>query len=137
MNPGPANVLLALLDQMTAVPASDLSSAVHLAGEVLGASDARLLVADYGLTALQELGIDGPTGVSQPIEGTSAGRCFSRGDVVVSGEEPSTVWVLLADGTERLGVLELTHPSWSDGHQSLVEPVVRLLRGSKTPEALI
>ena len=108
MEPEPADLLLALLDQMVAVPASELLSAVHLAGEVLGASDARLLVADYGLTALQELGKEGPTGVSQPIEGTRAGRCFARGDVVVSGEDPATVWVLLADGSERLGVLELT-----------------------------
>ncbi len=127
MNPRPAEVLLTLLDQMVAVPASDLISAVRLAGDALGASDARLLVADYGLTALQELGKDGPVNVFQPIEGTSAGRCFARGDVVVSGEEPSTVWVLLADGTERLGVFELTHPSWSDELQSLLDPIVRLL----------
>ncbi len=127
MDPKPADVLLALLDQMVAVPASELLSAVHLAGEVLGASDARLLVADYGLTALQELGKDGPTGVSQPIEGTRAGRCFARGEVVVSGEDPSTVWALLADGSERLGVLELTYPVWSDELMALLDPVVQLL----------
>ena len=37
------------------------------------------------------------------IEGTLAGHAFVRDEVVVSGTEPTLVWVPLSEGTERLG----------------------------------
>jgi serine phosphatase RsbU (regulator of sigma subunit) len=94
---------------------------------VLGASSARMLVADYGLLSLQELGGEGPRGPSQLIEGTLAGRCFASGEIVVAGHDPATVFVPLAEGSERLGVLELTLPAWSEDLRAVVAPVVRVL----------
>ena len=133
MGPEPGEVtrregaLAALLGQTTDLPANQLTTIVEAAGRVLGASSARVLIADYGLTSLQELGVDGPTGVRQPIEGTIAGRAFSGREVVVTGGDPATVLVPLTEGIERLGVLELTHGSWNDELNSLLSPVVRVL----------
>ncbi|MHB1987105.1 MAG: PP2C family protein-serine/threonine phosphatase [Acidimicrobiales bacterium] len=121
------NPLAALLAGTTGLPASELASAVDLAGRVIGADSARMLIADYGLRSLQELGEDGPTGPRQPIEGTLAGRSFARDEIVVSAGQPSSVWVPLTEGSERLGVLELTHGSWSDDVERLLAPVVRVL----------
>jgi serine phosphatase RsbU (regulator of sigma subunit) len=116
-----------LLAGTTELPASELTRMVDVAGEVLGATSARVLVADYGLTSLQPLGEDGPLGPRELIEGTLAGRCFSSGEIVVSGDGPTTVWVPLAEGSERLGVLQLEHPAWTDDLRPGVGPVVRVL----------
>src|SRR5688572_5169619 len=106
------DTLAELLAATTDLPANELTKLVDLAGQALGAISARVLIADYGLTSLQELGEDGPTGPRLPIEGTLAGRAFSGTDVVVSGDDPVLVHVPLSEGSERLGVLELTHGSW-------------------------
>lgn len=121
------DALASLLSGTTELPASELMRAVDVAGRVLGASCARMLVADYGLLSLQELGSDGARGPRRLIEGTLAGRCFASGDIVVAGHEPATVFVPLAEGSERLGVLELTLPAWSEDLRTVVEPVVRVL----------
>ena len=123
---GPDGRLTALLTQAVAVAAGDLRSVVDLAGAALGATSARMLVADYGLTSLQELGDDGPAGPRQLIEGTLAGRSFASEEIVVIAEPP-TVWIPLVEGSERLGVLELAHPSWSAEHRAEADAVVRLL----------
>ena len=85
-----------------------------------------MLVADYGMTSLQELGENGPQGPRQLIEGTLAGRCFAT-DQVVLVEDPPTVWLPLAEGSERLGVLELHHPSWSDEDSDVADAIIRTL----------
>ncbi len=121
------DALAALLSGTTELPASELTRVVDVAGRVLGATSARMLVADYGLLSLQELGSDGPRGPRRLIEGTLAGRCFASGEIVVSGHDPATVFVPLAEGSERLGVLELSLPAWSEDLRSVVGPVVRVL----------
>src|SRR4029078_837640 len=63
----------------------------------------------------------------QPIEGTLAGHAFTRDEIVVSGSQPTLVWVPLAEGSERLGVLELAYASWSDDVRATLAPVVRVL----------
>lgn len=108
------------------VPASDLTTMARTAGHALGATEAKILVADYGLTSLQELGDYGPTGSRTAIDGTSAGLSFARGSTIVAPDE-STVWLPLTEGSERIGVLELTHPTWSDEHEALSEQVLRVL----------
>lgn len=115
-----------LLRDADQLPASALRDVVDLAGRALGASSARMLVADYSLTSLQELGENGPQGPRQLIEGTMAGRCFATGQIVTV-DDPATVWVPLSDCTERLGVLELGHPSWSDEPREAVDAVTRIL----------
>jgi serine phosphatase RsbU (regulator of sigma subunit) len=119
--------LATLLEGTTELPASDITRAVDVAGGVLGATSARLLIADYAVVTLQELGEDGPTGPRLPIVGTLAGRAFLTGEVMVSSDDPALVWVVVAEGSERLGVLELTHPSWSDEARELLDPIVRVL----------
>ena len=121
------DALIALIAETTSVPASELQVVVELVGRAIGAASARVLIADYGLVSLLELGEDGPTGPRQAIDGTIAGRAFARGDVVVSGDGPVTVHVPLAEGSERLGVLELIHESWTDEIGSLIDPIVRVL----------
>ena len=105
---------------------------VNVAGKVLGAEHARVLVADYALVSLQPLGEDGPTGDAQSIEGTLAGHAFARGEVVVSGSQPTLVWVPLSEGSERIGVLELSYDSWSDDVRAALAPVVRVYEGDWT-----
>ena len=122
----PDDRLAALLTDATSVAAGDLRSVIDLAGAALGATSARMLVADYGLTSLQELGDDGPDGPRQLIAGTLAGRSFAAHEIVVI-DEPPTVWIPLAEGSERLGVLELAHPTWSDEHRTAADMLVRLL----------
>jgi serine phosphatase RsbU (regulator of sigma subunit) len=119
--------LTALLEGTTELPADELTSMVDVAGRALGARSARLLIADYGLTSLQELGAEGPTGNRRAIEGTMAGRAFTGREVIVADGEPTVVLVPLSEGSERLGVLELVHDAWSDELHSLLSPVVRVL----------
>ncbi len=115
-----------LLREATACPAGGLRGIIDLAGHALGADTARMLVADYGLTTLQELGQNGPQGARQDIEGTMAGRSFATG-AILTIEEPPTVWIPLAEGSERIGVLELAHPSWSEIPQDEVDAIVAVL----------
>src|SRR5687768_18595186 len=121
------DVLTALLEATNELPANELTRVVDAAGQALGATSARVLIADYALLSLQELGEDGPTGVRQPIDGTLDGRALARDEVVVSSDEQGTVWVPLSEGSERLGVLEMTHPAWSDAAHLALEPVVQIL----------
>ena len=108
------SALATLLTDTTDLPVSDLTRVVELAGIALGATSARMFVADYGLTSLQELGLHGPTGRREPLAGTLPGRCFASGEVITANDAEGTVWVPLSEGSERLGVLELVHPGWSD-----------------------
>lgn len=119
--------LLSLLAATEEMPANELVRVVDLAGEVLGANSAMMLVADYGLTSLQPLGTDGSTAPRQAIAGTLAGRAFERGEIVISGDTPATVLVPLSEGSERLGVLELVHASWDAEARALLDAVARIL----------
>lgn len=121
------DALRSLLAGTSELPASELTRVVNLAGEVLGAEGARVLVADYGLAWLHELGEDGPAGDAQAIEGTLAGHAFVRDEVVVSEGPPTLVWVPLSEGTERLGVLELSYRAWRDDVRDVLDAVVRVL----------
>ncbi len=122
--PAPA---LSLLRASTEVHANELARVVDLVAGVLGADSARVHIADYGLSSLVELGADGPTGPSQSIDGTLAGRAFARGEVIVSSDDPAVVWIPLTEGSERIGILELTHSAWSNEVEAALEPVVRVL----------
>jgi serine phosphatase RsbU (regulator of sigma subunit) len=121
------DTLAGLLRTTELLPASELTAVVNLAGRLLGATSARMLVADYSLTSLQELGDDGPTGARQLVDGSLAGRALIGAEIVVSGDAPATVLVPLSEGSERLGVLELTHPAWADDVRATLDPVVRIL----------
>jgi serine phosphatase RsbU (regulator of sigma subunit) len=119
--------LASVLELTADVGPGDLVRAADVVAASVGAESGRVLIADYGLVSLHELGVDGPTGVRQSIEGTLAGRAFAAGETVVSGHDPTSVWLPLVEGTERLGVLELTHPSWNEEIRQAVGPVLRVL----------
>ena len=123
------DLLATLLRSSELLPASELQRMVTIAGRLLGATSARMLVVDYSLTSLQELGDDGPTGPRQMVEGTLAGRALASAEIVVAADDDGTSKVLvpLSEGSERLGVLELVHPAWDDDLRSRLEPAVRIL----------
>jgi hypothetical protein len=122
------DALVTLLEGTSLLPASELTTMVDVAGRLVGASSTRLLIVDYALTSLQELGEDGPLGPREQMEGSLPGRALISAEVVVSaGDQTATVFVPLTEGSERLGVLELTHPAWSDDLRPLLQPVVRIL----------
>ncbi len=75
---------------------------------------------------LQEFGV-GELRPSVPIEGTLAGRAFANGEILVVDGDPTVVWVPLTDGSERLGVLEVTVDTWHDELHALLEPIVTIL----------
>lgn len=125
--PSSDGVVTALLTAANALPAPDLRAVIDMAGAALGATSARMLVADYGLSSLRELGYPRPQGPPHLIEGTLAGRCFAAHEIVTVDEDPATVFIPLTDGSERLGVLELTHPSWTDEHAAAAGAIVAVL----------
>lgn len=104
----------------------DLRTVVDLAGAALGATSARMFVADYGLASLRELGYPVPQGPPHPIEGTLTGRCFAADEVIVT-DPPGSVLIPVADGSERVGVLELAHRSWSEEHAAVAVAIVQVL----------
>jgi hypothetical protein len=116
-----------LLRRTWDIPPNELTSIVEAARDVLGADTAKVLVADYGLLSLQALGDDGPLDEAHSIEGTLAGRVLAHGDVITSGTDPTVVYVPLTEGTERVGILELSHSHWDDDAAALAEPVAQLL----------
>jgi serine phosphatase RsbU (regulator of sigma subunit) len=104
-----------------------LTRIIEVARKVAGADAATVMVADYGLLSLQALGDAGPVGEAQPIEGTLAGRALAHDAVVTSGTDPTVVYVPLTEGTERVGVLELSYRRWDDDSAALAGPVAQLL----------
>lgn len=118
--------VVALLDSAAAIPADELANLVQAAGHAMGSTSARLLVADYGLISLRALGApdDERVGDTTAIDLTVAGLAFSRAEVLVTD---SRVFVPLVEGSERLGVLELTHPAWTEELSSALDPLVRTL----------
>lgn len=116
-----------LLRRAWDIPPNDFARMIEVVRDVLGADAASVLVADYGLLSLQAIGDDGPAGEALLIEGTLAGRALARGDVVTSGTDPTTVYVPLTEGTERIGVLELAHRRWDAYTAALAGPVAQVL----------
>lgn len=81
--------------------------------QVLGARSGRLFVADYSLRRLQQLDVDGPVGAAHQMAGTMAGRAFTSGEITVSNTDPIVVSIPLADGSNRIGLLELDYDAWT------------------------
>lgn len=99
--------ILEFMDRALLLEPDSLGALAALAGDVLGACSGRLFVVDYALRCVRELHGDGTTGVEFMLDGTIAGRAFASGVPVELGEGPVTVWVPVAEGSERIGVLEL------------------------------
>jgi len=109
------------------MPVNDLASIVSAAGVAMGADSARLLVADYAMLAFHELGVDSPGSTSTPIAGTIPGRAFTNDEMVVSGADPTTVWVPLTQDSERVGVVQMEFTSWDAEMLPALEATVQML----------
>jgi hypothetical protein len=119
--------LTRLMDVAGAVPPGSISELVDVVAEVLGAVRGRAYVADYALRSLQVLDRDGPVGDPHPIEGTMAGRVFTSGELLATGEDPTVLWVPLSEGGERIGVLELIYDEWNGEPPANLDEVVGVL----------
>ena len=123
------SALAEFLHRSVLIEPDSLGALAHLTGEVLGALSGRLFVVDYGLRCVRELCRDGTTGDEFMLDGTFAGRAFASGARVVHGDRPATVWVPLSEGSERIGLLELTFDeaaSWEAASADVAD-VVRTL----------
>jgi len=125
--PRSTEVLARLVDAATDASAFDLHRVVDLAGTLLGARSANLLVADYALRTFRRLGRDGPVGEPRSLEGTLAGRAFGTGELAVGGTDPTLVCIPLSDHGDRIGILELDVDDWGDEQAAAAVQVQALL----------
>ena len=126
-DPSAGHAVARLMDVAEGLPPGSISDIVDVAAELLGAVRGRVHVADYALRHLQALERDGGVGDASPIDGTLSGRAFASGELVISGDDPTVLWVPLSEGSERIGVLELIYDEWTGETPASLEPVVRLL----------
>ena len=93
------------------------------AGAALGAEDVVLSLVNHEHTALVQVpSRHAPAREEQPVDGSMAGRSFAGTRVLTADAGPDRhgrprrrLWVPLLDGSERLGVLELTVPVGAEG----------------------
>jgi serine phosphatase RsbU (regulator of sigma subunit) len=87
----------------------DLAAAVAAHARMLGVRETVLYLADYEQATLLPLpGAGVPERQELPIDGTMAGRAFSRVEIVARATgNLHRLWMPLLDGVERLGVAEL------------------------------
>ena len=84
----------------------------------LGATDVVLSLINYEFTALVPVpSRHSPQRPEQPLDGSMAGRAFTTTSIVLADADPGEdgprrrMWLPLLDGTDRLGVLEMTLPA--------------------------
>ena len=107
----PATVFGDLVRRTRATAPGDLAPLVAGCAADLGLADAVIYLADYGQTRLLPLPYPGmPPRLPLGLEGTLAGRAYRTGTTQV-GDEARRMWLPLAEGSERLGVLEVTVPA--------------------------
>ena len=104
----------ALYSAAEASPPSSLSVLLDVLCDCVAADSGRLFVVDYGLRSLREVSPVGPVGEPVPVDGTVAGHALVGGAIVATGTHPTVVRVPLVDGTERIGLIELTFDVWID-----------------------
>ncbi|MEO8267956.1 MAG: PP2C family protein-serine/threonine phosphatase [Ilumatobacteraceae bacterium] len=108
------------------VPPWDIAPLVEVLRDAVGASSARLFVADYGLRILQQVSMTSGEGETMMIEGTVAGRAFANDEIIASANE-AVIWIPLTDGTERIGVIELAFDSGDSVRREVLKPVIAAL----------
>lgn len=100
--------MICLLDGVHEAPPGSLPAVAASAGELLGVG-LTMYLADYQQRELMPLPHgDQPVGEPLAIDATLAGRAYRQLDPVASTADGPRLWLPLLDGTERLGVLEVT-----------------------------
>ena len=106
MAPDSSTVLGELVRRTRETAPGDLAPLVAGSAAALGLSDAVIYLADYGQTRLLPLPYPGmPPRLPLGLDGTMAGRAYRSG-VTQVGDGARRMWLPLAEGSERLGVLE-------------------------------
>jgi serine phosphatase RsbU (regulator of sigma subunit) len=106
-------MLADLLQRSHLMAPADLAAHMADAARPLGVSDVRVYLADVQVRHLRAMpDSSGRTPPSLLIDSTLAGRAFRSITVQRTGNEESTgptrLWIPILDGTERLGVMELS-----------------------------
>jgi len=117
---GVAELIKVALD----TPPADVLGLLGPMCQLLGARSARFYVADYALRRLQQIDRSGHVGPPELIEGMFIGRAFTSGEILVAGTDPTVVSIPLAEGTSRIGVLQLDYDTWDGVLPTLLDPVV-------------
>jgi hypothetical protein len=119
---GALGMLSGMLEASHLVAFRDLPREVNRHAAAAGLRDVSIFVTDLCQISLHEMTRPGPDGRAvsprhYPIEGSGAGRAFQLGAVTPHPGEGDNVhrwWIPLLDGTERLGVLEVTGADGED-----------------------
>ncbi len=120
------NALVRMVETARRTPPSDVLDLLTVMCDLVGAREARFHVADYSLRRLQQIDRTGRVGEPQPIAGTLLGRAFTGTEILVSGADPTTVSVPLAEGTNRIGVLELDFDVWEGEIPEQLDSIVAM-----------
>ncbi|HEY8471149.1 MAG TPA: anti-sigma factor antagonist [Natronosporangium sp.] len=117
----------ALLRSIRLAPPSSIVDTINEAVQPIGIQVAVYLVdrEQRALRALPRSGIPVPGRI--PIDTTLAGRSFTTGQPVVSAGPPDRLWLVLLDGSERLGVMEVILPAGLDPDDESVRAGAELL----------
>lgn len=125
---GPLAALVNLLEGAHKAPPERLPSIVASAGRALDV-DIRVYLADYDQRLLIPLpSRDAGGRCALEIDNTVAGAVWRQVDTVVTRDGPvPTLWTVLLDGVERLGVLEVTPTDGADPDDPLLRNQCRWL----------
>jgi len=106
----PVGVVAWLVERARLMAPDDLADLVDEAARRLGAQGCRVYLVGRDQRSLLPLprAQDEELGEALGLEGTLAGRAFRMTEVVESNSPAPRLWFPLLDGTERLGVLELS-----------------------------
>jgi serine phosphatase RsbU (regulator of sigma subunit) len=117
-------VMLEVLRRTHLSTATDLTAVIAEEARRLGVEPLVLYLLDYEQRCLVPAPGPGATGrETLPVQGTIAGRAFTANAIVDLGGERGVgrrLWLPLVDGTERLGVVEMT---FADRNDPLPAPV--------------
>jgi serine phosphatase RsbU (regulator of sigma subunit) len=140
---GALRMLSGLLDTSHLVAFKDLPREVNRHARAAGLRRAAIFMADLCQISLREMTGPGPEARAgsprhHPVEGSAAGRAFQLGTVVPQpgeGADAHRWWIPLLDGTERLGVLEVTGEDGEDAtlrNATLLASMVALILVSRS-----
>ena len=109
MESDPTAVLGELVRRTRDTAPGDLAPLVAECAAAVGLTDAVIYLADYGQSRLIPIPYPGmPPRLALGVDGTLAGRAYRTGATHLSESDGHRLWLPLSEGSERLGVLEVT-----------------------------
>jgi len=123
------SVLTSLIKAGHTVPASGLAGALADTLRPIGI-DTTVHLVDIEQHALRMLPQPGrPQQDPIPIDGSVAGRAYMLVTPLITARDPGRLWMPIVDGTERLGVLDITLPPSADPDDPAVRANVEAIAG--------